>query len=464
MKRSEILFGIIRIPLDGLSAFAALLLAYTLRAANIDLIPNLQLLPLQSNLPTPEYYLLHFALPATLAYVLVAAALRLYALKTTLGPWREMNRIIMVSALWVVLIMAWYFLVQKQLFFSRILLVHATIFVTMFALVLRSCVFLLQRHLLRRGIGIRTVVSCGSRELPMSMIAELEHDVRYRYLGHETANTGVAAKHCSEHIDLVLHSDPNPTSVSTIELIDYCRSHQIGYAFVPPVFTDVPHQLSIGHLGLVPILRFEPTPLDGWGRVIKRLLDLIFGMFLIIILSPLLLLVALLIALTCGFPVLYVSTRVSQHGRTTIPLLKFRTMCKDADEKKKYLIHLSHRSDGPLFKIKHDPRVTSLGRILRRFSIDELPQLLNVIAGHLSLVGPRPHLTEEVAKYTQSQRRVFTVRPGITGLAQISGRSNLPFNEEVTLDMRYIEDWSLTLDLWILWRTFFVVLFGRGAD
>jgi lipopolysaccharide/colanic/teichoic acid biosynthesis glycosyltransferase len=139
-------------------------------------------------------------------------------------------------------------------------------------------------------------------------------------------------------------------------------------------------------------------------------------------------------------------------------------MCPDADEKKKSLAYLSHRSDGPLFKIKHDPRVTPLGRILRRFSIDELPQLLNVIVGHLSLVGPRPHLPDEVAKYTQLQRRVFTVRPGVTGLAQISGRSNLPFDEEVKLDMRYIEDWSLGLDLWILWRTVFVVLFGRGAD
>ncbi len=464
MKRSEILFGIVRIPLDMLAAFAALLLAYNLRAANIDLIPTLQLLTLQSNLPTPGYYLLHFALPATLAYVLVAAMLKLYALKTTLGPWREMNRVVIVSALWVVLIMAWFFLVQKQLFFSRILLIHATVFVTVFALVMRSCVFLLQRQLLCRGIGTRTVISCGGRELPSSMLAELHRDVRYRYRGHEKVNAGVAAKHRSEPIDLVLHSDPNPTSVSAIELIDYCRSHQIGYAFVPPVFTDVPHQLSISHLGLMPVLRFEPTPLDGWGRVIKRLLDLIFGLLFFVVLSPLLLLVALLVALTCGFPVLYVSTRVSQHGRTKIPLLKFRTMCRDADEKKQDLTHLSHRNDGPLFKIKHDPRVTPLGRMLRRFSIDELPQLLNVIAGHLSLIGPRPHLPEEVAKYTQSQRRVFTVRPGITGLAQISGRSNLPFEEEVKLDMRYIEEWSLGLDLWILWRTFFVVLFGRGAD
>lgn len=464
MKRSEILFGLLRIPLDASAAFGALLLSYHLRTANIDLLPRLQLLTPQSNLPTLEYYVLYFALPATLAYVLVAAFLRLYSLKTTLGPWREIDLVLTASLLWVTLIMAWFFLVQKQLFFSRALLIQATVLLTIFALLLRALMFLLQRQLLRRGIGTRTVLSCGSAKLPPTMLAELKHDVRYRYLGHELLNAGVAAHQLNESIDLVLHTDPNPTSMSAIELIDYCRSHQIGYAFVPPVFTDVPHQLSIGRLGLVPILRFQPTPLDGWGRVFKRFLDLLLGVLFFMLLSPLLLAVSFFILLTSGWPILYVSMRVSQTGRGTIPLLKFRTMCTDADEKKKSLAHLSHRSDGPLFKIKDDPRVTPLGKILRRFSIDELPQLLNVIVGHLSLVGPRPHLPDEVAKYTQQQRRVFTVRPGVTGLAQISGRSSLPFDEEVKLDMRYIEDWSLGLDLWIIWRTFFVVLFGRGAE
>ncbi len=464
MKRSEILFGILRVPVDLLAALGALLLSYHLRAANIDLIPNVQLLSQQSSLPPFDYYVLHFALPAAVGYVLLSAALRLYSLKTTLGPWRELQRVLFTSILWVAFVMAWFFLVQKQLFFSRALLLQATILLTFFALLLRAFIFLLQRQLLRRGIGQRTVLSCGASLLPDAALSELKSDVRYRYLGHESMNAGVAVRVLNGPIDLVLHTDPNPTSAAAVELIDYCRSHQIGYAFVPPVFTDVPHQLSIGHLGLVPVLRFEPTPLDGWGRVLKRLLDFLLGVLLFFLLSPLLLVISILILLTSGWPILYVSTRVSQFGKTTIPLLKFRTMCRNADQQKKDLVHLSHRNDGPLFKIKHDPRVTPLGRILRRFSIDELPQLLNVIVGHLSLIGPRPHLPEEVAKYAQAQRRVFTVRPGVTGLAQISGRSNLAFDEEVKLDMRYIEDWSLGLDFWILWRTFFVVLFGRGAD
>jgi lipopolysaccharide/colanic/teichoic acid biosynthesis glycosyltransferase len=139
-------------------------------------------------------------------------------------------------------------------------------------------------------------------------------------------------------------------------------------------------------------------------------------------------------------------------------------MIEHADHEKEYLQTQSHRTDGPLFKVKNDPRVTRVGKFLRRFSLDELPQLWNVLKGDLSLVGPRPHLPEEVARYTDFQRRVFAVKPGITGLAQISGRSDLKFEDEVRFDLQYIEEWSPWLDLFIFWRTVWVVLRGKGAD
>ncbi len=462
MKRSEILFGIARIPLDALSALAALLLAYRLREANIDLLPRLQLLSQQSTLPPLEYYIESFVIPSVIAFVCIAAILRLYSLRTTLGPWKELWRTGLVAILWIALVMAWFFMVQRQLFFSRALLIQSTFLLAAFAMSGRTAVILLQRRFLKYGIGVRTVISAGSRGLPESVSKDLKRDVRYRFLGHVETFSAIRLMHETSPIDLVLHTSANPDSGDTAELIDYCRSHQIGYAYVPPVFADVPHQLSIGNIGLVPVLKFEPTPLDGWGRVIKRCIDLVLGLAIFIVLLPLLLIIALLVLVTSGWPILYISKRTGQYGKGTIPLLKFRSMCVDADQKKKDLTNLSHRTDGPLFKIKDDPRITPLGRFLRRYSIDELPQLLNVIVGQLSLVGPRPHLPSEVEKYALHHRRVFTVRPGITGLAQISGRSNLPFEEEVSYDMRYIEDWSLILDFWILWRTAFVVLFGRG--
>ncbi len=462
MKRSEILFGIARIPLDALAALAALLLAYRLREANIDLLPGLQLLSQQSTLPPVDYYLSNFVLPGVIGFVLIAAVLQLYSLRTTLGPWKELWRTVLAAILWVALVMAWFFMVQRQLFFSRVLLLQSTLLLALFALACRTAVILFQRRLLRSGIGIRTVISAGSRGLPDSVSADLKRDVRYRFLGHAVTFADIQTMHRTTEIDLVLHTSANPDSGDTAELIDYCRSNQIGYAYVPPVFADVPHQLSIASIGLVPVLKFEPTPLDGWGRVIKRGIDIVLGSILLVILFPLLFIVAILVLVTSGWPIFYVSKRVGQNGKGVIPLLKFRSMIRNADEKKQELQAMSYRTDGPLFKVKNDPRVTPLGRFLRRYSIDELPQIFNVIVGQLSLVGPRPHLPSEVEKYALHHRRVFTVRPGVTGLAQISGRSNLPFEDEVKFDMRYIEDWSLVLDVWILWRTFFVVLFGRG--
>ncbi len=212
------------------------------------------------------------------------------------------------------------------------------------------------------------------------------------------------------------------------------------------------------------MLKFRPTPLDGWGRVTKRTFDIVVSATLIVALSPLLLVTAVLCLLSQGLPLMYISRRVGDPSRGTIPVLKFRTMIKNADKQKAKLQKQSHRKDGPLFKMKNDPRVTPLGRVLRRFSIDELPQLFNVLIGQMSLVGPRPHLPDEVGKYSAYERRVFAVKPGITGLAQVSGRSDLPFKEEVRLDLKYIEEWNPLLDLWVLWRTVFTVLSKKGAD
>jgi exopolysaccharide biosynthesis polyprenyl glycosylphosphotransferase len=464
MKRSEILFGILRVPFDFLAVFGALLLAYYLRTRNIDLIPGVNLLINSPSLPVFDYYFLHFTLPATVLYLLLLLSLGLYALRTTLGPWREMGRVIVASGLWIALVIAWFFFIERQLFFSRVLLLQATGLITVFVVVLRAIIHLVQRAFLRRGVGTRNVLSCGQTPLPTSVRESLVKDVRFNYLGHVSGFSDVMEIQTNEPIDIVLHTDPNPSSGDTLKLVDFCRSKHIGYAFLPPLFADAPHQLSINRLGLTPILRFEPTPLDGWGRVWKRAIDLVLGLILLILLSPILLIITIALLLVSGRPVFYVSNRVGQYGRGRIPLIKFRTMFVDADERKKEFECFSHRQDGPLFKIKGDPRTTAIGKFLRRWSLDELPGFINVVLGHLSLVGPRPHLPEEVAKYTDRQRRVFAVRPGITGLAQISGRSDLSFEEEVLLDTRYIEDWSLGLDLWTMWRTVFVVLGGKGAD
>jgi len=462
VKRSEAAFGLLRIPVDALAVLAALLAAYRLRAGNIDLIPRIQLLEPAQTLPPPEAYLRAFAVPGVGIFLCIAALLGLYVLRSTHGGWNEVGRILVSALVWLVAIMGWYFLLRKQLFYSRVLLVHSAFFIVILVSFGRAAVTVLQRAFLRIGIGNHRVVSVGRIPVAASARDVLLRDIRYRYLGH-AADLAELVR-VRRHVDLVLQTDAHAESADTLALIDHCRSRHIGYAFLPPVLADHPHQLQIERLGLVPMVRFRPTPLDGWGKILKRLFDILASFTLLVVLSPVIFLIGLWIAMRDGWPVFYVSTRVGEKNRCTIPVLKFRTMVRDADRQKACLRAESHRADGPLFKMKGDPRVLRSGRILRSWSLDELPQILNVLAGQMSLVGPRPHLPEEVRKYSNLQRRVFAVKPGITGLAQVSGRSDLEFEEEVRLDLQYIEEWSLALDLWILWRTVFVVFRGEGAD
>jgi exopolysaccharide biosynthesis polyprenyl glycosylphosphotransferase len=196
-------------------------------------------------------------------------------------------------------------------------------------------------------------------------------------------------------------------------------------------------------------------------RIAKRSLDIMVAALGLAILSPVFLMIAMLIVMTSPGPAIFRQTRCGKDGRQ-FTCYKFRTMVTDAELIKLQLLHLNE-VPGPVFKIRRDPRVTSLGRWLRKFSLDELPQLYNVLRGEMSLVGPRPALPEEVRRYSAEQRIRLLVKPGLTCLWQISGRSNVPFEQWVRLDAEYVQRQSLWLDLRILLRTIPAVLTGRGA-
>jgi exopolysaccharide biosynthesis polyprenyl glycosylphosphotransferase len=211
----------------------------------------------------------------------------------------------------------------------------------------------------------------------------------------------------------------------------------------------------------LPMLHVEHPTLSGGRRVAKTGFDKVGAAFLLVVFAPLLLAVAVAVRLDSPGPVLFRQVRVGRHGRE-FQIYKFRTMHVDAERRLAEIRHLNEQ-DGVLFKMRDDPRVTRVGRYLRRFSLDELPQLFNVVGGTMSLVGPRPPLQREVAAYPADARRRLAVRPGMTGLWQVSGRSDLPWEEAVRLDLRYVENWSLTLDLVILLRTLTAVWRGAGA-
>lgn len=198
----------------------------------------------------------------------------------------------------------------------------------------------------------------------------------------------------------------------------------------------------------------------GTAAAVKTTVDVIGALLLLLALLPLLLVVAAAVRRDGG-PVFFRQTRIGRGGRD-FQMLKFRSMVVDAEAVKHHL-QGNNEGSGPLFKMRHDPRITSVGRFIRKYSLDELPQLLNVVAGSMSLVGPRPHLPAEVASYSPTAYRRLAVRPGLTGLWQVSGRSDLAWDESVKLDLHYVDSWSLWLDIAILGRTFGAVLAGRGA-
>jgi exopolysaccharide biosynthesis polyprenyl glycosylphosphotransferase len=231
---------------------------------------------------------------------------------------------------------------------------------------------------------------------------------------------------------------------------------------VSPGLTEVAGpRLHIQPVAGLPLLHVEEPEFSGMRRMVKGLIDRIAAAFGLLLLAPLFVALAVMIKSDSHGSVFFKQTRVGRGGKT-FRMIKFRSMYADAESRLSEVL-AQNESDGPLFKMKDDPRVTRAGRILRRTSLDEIPQLINVLFGSMSLVGPRPPLPSEVAVYGDDVRRRLLVKPGVTGLWQVSGRSDLSWDESVRLDLRYVENWSLATDLMIVWKTVFAVIRSSGA-
>ena len=225
-------------------------------------------------------------------------------------------------------------------------------------------------------------------------------------------------------------------------------------------FPHVNSEVYLDRLGDTPLLTFSAAPHDEVRLLLKRVMDVLLATAALVLLSPFMFLIALLIRLTSPGSAIFRQVRCGLNGRQFV-FYKFRSMCDNAEELKSSLLHLNRKSTA--FKIPNDPRLTAIGRFLRKFSIDEWPQLWNVLKGDMSLVGPRPAVPEEVELYQTWQRRRLRMRPGLTCLWALAGRDKLDFDTWMKMDMQYIDTWSLTLDWNILLRTIPRVLTGRGA-
>ncbi len=245
------------------------------------------------------------------------------------------------------------------------------------------------------------------------------------------------------------------------ELVELCQDLGIRIRVAADFLLNLSSEVSLEYLENLPMLTFSTVPDDTLGILAKRIMDVLVASILLVVFSPFALITAALIKLTSSGPIFYTQVRCGLYGRK-FKLVKFRTMIDGAEDKLWEIKHLNEMG-GPVFKMRNDPRVTPLGRLLRKFSIDELPQVWNVLKREMSIVGPRAPLPEEVKHYTTKQRRRLSVKPGITCLWQVSGRNNIDFSRWMELDLEYIDNWSFWLDIRIMLRTIPAVFTARGA-
>jgi exopolysaccharide biosynthesis polyprenyl glycosylphosphotransferase len=320
----------------------------------------------------------------------------------------------------------------------------------------------------RYDFGVQRVVLIGSDEVAQGLHDQLTHRpaTGYRIVAFWQEPNLAALAQLGPGIDEVLVVSQRYANQEMVDLVDFCHEHHIVFKFVPNLYQTLTKHIDVDVIGTVPVIELKRTPLDGWGRVFKRSADMLISILGLIVCSPIFLVVAIAIKLDTHGPVFVRLKRVSKNKEFL--LYKFRGMvAHDADggaeSLKATLWDQNERKGSPLFKMKNDPRVTRVGRFIRKYRLDELPQFWNVLKGDMSLVGPRPHQPDEIAQYQKHHKKVLAIKAGATGLAQVSGSSDLPFDEEVSLDTFYIENWSLAMDLRIILRTIFKMLHDRSA-
>lgn len=467
MKRSELIFNALLVPVDYLMIIVAGTLAYSLRFT-----PELSYLrPIVFDLPFSRFMEIIFAVAPV--FILIFALNGLYGERSVRKFWKEVFQIMVgVSAGFMILIFVTF--MQREMFSSRFIFFAGWFFAIAMVVTGRVTVRYFQGWLTRKfRLGFHRLVLIGKNDIVRSIQKEVKTN---NVLGYEIVRKfqkcdfqELERTYKDPGIDEVILCSSEISKERIQELLDFCQDKNIDFKFVPDMFQAQAALFEMQTISDVTLIEVKRTPLDGWGKVLKRISDIILSSLGLMVLFPLFLIISLIIKLDSDGPVFVRLDRVAR-GRK-FKLFKFRSMVKNAHEMKydgngnlkPEFAERNMRGSGPLFKIKNDPRVTRFGRFLRRTRLDEFPQLINVFRGEMSLVGPRPHEPEEVAQYKKGHMKLLMIKPGITGMAQVAGSSDLDFEREAKLDIYYIENWSLFLDLIILVKTFFIFLKGDDS-
>ncbi len=431
--------------------------------------------PVIFNLPFSGY--LKALIIIALLWIIIFAFAGLYNIKDARRLAKEVYRVVLACSTGLMLIVILIF-IRRELFDSRFIVLAGWILAILYISFSRILIRFIQRSLFKHGIGVHKIILVGNSQTTDNLInfysknrdSGFEVIKRLRNFDMETEEESENFLKTKE-VDEIIQSDPNLSKAEVLRLYDFADEHHLTFKYAADLLGAKVLKTEVAETAGIPVVEVKKTSLDGWGRIAKRIFDIIISFFLIILTSPVILMTILLIKIDSRGPIFFSKrddgssvSRVGQGGKL-FRYFKFRSMVPGTDSLRyNELAGKNLRDDGPMVKIKDDPRITRVGKFIRRWSIDELAELFLVLKGDMSLAGPRPHLPEEVAKYERHHKKVLTIKPGITGLAQISGRSDLSFEEEVKLDTYYIENWSLALDMAILMRTPWAVARGRKAE
>lgn len=474
MKKAELAFGFILLPTDYLMLVLAAVSAYFLRFGTTVS----EIRPVVYEMPFSEF--LTIILISSAILIIIFAWNGLYNITGTRRIVNELKQIILACSTGVMFVIIAIFF-YREAFSSRFIILAAWIFSIFYVSFARLIIISIERYLFTKGIGLHRIVLIGNNNTANTLRTTITQNPELGYKIIEDCDTvdGNILEKLEKiirvkPIDEIIQAQPNLSSEQKNKLMDFCNSNHIVFKSAADLFeTKVPN-IEIRPIAGIPVIEVKKTPLDGWWRIIKRIIDIILSMLWLIGTGWLMLLTALAIKLDSKGPVIYKNERVGFQGKK-FKTYKFRSMkasycvgdeygdVKKALDYEEKLIKEKSIKQGPVYKIQDDPRVTRVGKFIRKTSLDEFPQVFNVIMGHMSWVGPRPHQPREVDKYDKHHKEVLTIKPGITGMAQISGRSDLEFEEEVRLDTYYIENWSIWLDLYILFKTPFVLFEKRKA-
>jgi exopolysaccharide biosynthesis polyprenyl glycosylphosphotransferase len=472
VKKTELIFNLISIPVDAAMLLVAGIISFYLRQHTVSIVgPILYQLRIQDFLRVT-----YFIIPALL---LLFAWLGLYNLKGTRKFSQEFSRVIIGVSLGLFVVILFFFF-NQSIFPSRFIILATWGLGIVLVIFGRLALKLLQEWLFSRNLGLHKLVVISGPDADVEII---EKFFKNKYYGYEIVKelnfneqtlSVLEELYSQKKIDEVLQAHVGLDYEAKLKLVEFCRNKGLHYSFVPDLFEVQRNAIETNNLNGVPVISLKNTPLDGWGRVAKRVMDILISLVCLILTSPFFVTIAIAIKLDSKGKIIYSAKRGGKNQ--DFKFYKFRSMYShlsvgeeyggdQAEQVRRELWKQNNRGgdQAPFLKVKDDPRVTKVGRFLRKTKLDEIPQFWNVLKGDMSMVGPRAHVLDEVERYRNRYRRMFSIKPGIFGLSQLAQTSwpDLPFEEEIKLNTDYIENWSLWLDVKILARSFRLIFFGR---